>query len=386
MRQVYLDNAATTRVSDKVAHVMNVHFVKEYGNPSSVHGMGITERNVTEAAREQIGAHLKCEPSRIVFTSGATEANNIALNHYFTMGRTRGKDHIVISAFEHPSVYNYCAYLSESRGAEVTVVNPDHRGIIDPWAISKAITDRTCVVCVMAVNNEIGTIQHLTHLSSVCAKRGVPLHMDATQAIGHFKMNLGVFQGTCSFAFSGHKFHAAKGIGCLVKPEGNICSLFFGGSQEHYVRPGTENVAGIIGMSTALDEAYQNGFWEKEIKARKDQFVTELKQKVGGIVLTGDQKMCIPHIVNVSFEDVQGDVLVSMLSDIHGIYCSTGSACCNGDASPSRTLLSMGLSEKEALSSVRFSFSRYTTEEEIDYAVKSISKCVANLRGWVNIL
>lgn len=385
--RVYLDNAATTKVSEKVVRVMNLHFQSEYGNPSSIHRMGIDEKHFVETSREKIGSILHCDPSRILFTSGATEANNTAIYHYYKTSKNAGKNHIVLTGIEHSSVYKYCEYLAEAHGVETTVVNADYRGVVDPYAISRAIREDTFLVCAMAVNNETGTIQNITHLASVCKRKNVPLHMDVTQAVGHTHINLSVFDDIdCSFSFSGHKFHGPKGTGCLIKPTGRMTPLFFGGDQESYNRAGTENVPGIVGMSTALEEGFQNGFWESQIKEIKKHFIKTLQQKVGGVLLNGDPVKSIPGILNVSFAGVKGNVLVSMLSDLHGVFCSTGSSCNGKSSSPSRVLKAMGMTDDRALTAVRFSFSRYTTIEEIDYTMEALCECMMRLRGWIKSL
>lgn len=377
--KVYLDNAATTRISDKALAAMTEVMRECYGNPSSAHGKGFAALGEVEKARNIIGVCLGCDPARIIFTSGATEANNLALHCYAEEGERRGKKHIVVSAIEHPSVMKYCEMLRGRRGFYLSVVKPRENGVISVEDVEKAVCAETAVVCVMAVNNETGVIQPFEAIQKLCTSMGVPYHCDATQAVGHIPFYARM-EGA-SLSFSAHKFHGAKGVGALVWPDGwRYTATMIGGDQEDHRRAGTENVCGIIGMAIALSEQNANDGYFVQIAERKNQLWTGLCNVVGGVVLNGDLNKAIPHILNVSFEVVRGDVLVSMLSEVYGVYCSTGSACCNGDTEPSRVLKSMGLSDSRALGAVRFSFSRYTTKDDILYAMNAIKGCVKNLR------
>lgn len=377
--KVYLDNAASTRISEGAYAAMSEAMRECYGNPSSAHGKGFAALGEVERARIIIGVCIGCDPARIIFTSGATEANNLALHCYAEEGERRGKKHIVVSAIEHPSVIKYCEMLRDRRGFCLSVVKPRESGVISVEDVEKAICAETSMVCVMAVNNETGVVQPFEAIHKLCTSIGVPYHCDVTQAVGHLPFF--VQMEGASLSFSAHKFHGAKGVGALVWPDGWRCTAtMIGGDQEDRRRAGTENVCGIIGMAVALSEqnAY-NGYYV-QIAERKNQLWTGLCDRVGGVVLNGCMEGSVPHILNVSFEGVHGDSLVSMLSEIYGVYCSTGSACCNGDTEPSRVLRSMGLSDSRALGAVRFSFSRYTTKDEILYTINAIKGCVENLR------
>lgn len=376
--KVYLDNAATTRISEMALSAMVEVMREGWGNASSVHGMGLAARDEVEKARGIVGAQIGAAPGRVVFTSGATEANNAILHDYAIEGMKGGCRHLVVSAIEHPSVWEYCRFLKRTHGFEISVVNPDSMGIVHAEDVEHAIRPDTAFVAVMAVNNEIGTIQPFRSIHDVCKGHGVPYHCDVTQAVGHM-----TFQGMdcASFSFSAHKFHGAKGVGALVLPTGwRFRSFLIGGSQENGSRAGTENVPGIVSMAVALCEQTNNVQTSNRAYDLKKLLWNGLKERVGGVVLNGCMEGSVPHILNVSFEGVHGDSLVSMLSELYGVYCSTGSACCNGDTEPSRVLRSMGISDSRSLGAVRFSLSRYTTREEVEYSIQSISKSVACLR------
>ena len=376
--RVYLDNAASTRMSDKAIEAMIEAMRDVYGNASSGHGMGAAARGEIEKARDMIGDCLGVESSRIVFTSGATEANNMALHHYALEGERIGKRHIVVSAIEHPSVMECCLHLKYCKGFEISIVRPNEEGVVCGKDVEREIRSDTCVVCVMAVNNEVGSIQPIADIQRSCKEKGVPLHCDATQAAGHgFRISK---KSEGSFSLSAHKFHGPKGVGVLVLPKTSpfgFHDLMYGGSQEHYHRPGTENVAGIVGAAVSLVEACKN----EDVGIFRDQLYHGLRDRVGGVLLNGNILTSTPNILNVSFEGVQGDVLVSMLSDLYGVYCSTGSACCSGERKPSSILKAMGFSDERSLGAVRFSFSRYTTEKEIDFTISAVQDCVSKLRG-----
>ncbi len=370
---VYLDNAATTKLSKKVIEAMMPYYTEEYGNPSSGYALGTTSKGAVENCRAEIGKLIGVDSERVVFTSGATEANNAAIRNHLFRGARSVKNHVVVSSIEHPSVWE-C--LRSYRGLDITVVNAGKNGWIYPSEVEKSIRDDTCLVCVMAANNEMGALQLLPEISKICMEKGIPLHIDATQAIGHTYFNvkqMGIV-GDFTLAFSGHKFHAPKGIGCLVT---NSCqTILYGGGQENGIRSGTENVPGIVGMTVALENAYQNNFWHKKIKALRECFLAELRGLPCKYEINGNLVFTLPNILNISFKGIDGSELVSMLANVHSIYCSTGSACCSGISEPSRVLTSMGISNADALSAVRFSFSRYNTEEEIKYVARSIKECI----------
>ena len=378
--RVYLDNAAGTRMSDKVIGDMLRAFGLIEGNASSVHRAGMEAREMVEESRERIAKCFRIEASRIVFTSGATEANNSAMSHYAAKGNREGKRHIVISSMEHPSITEYCRYLSDERGYEITVVEPTDDGVIRSEDVIRALRRDTCVVSVMGVNNEIGTIQPFEEIGRLCSALGVPFHCDMTQgaSVAHRIYNM---EGA-SFSFSAHKIHGPQGVGILIVPSGlrHFQKFIHGGNQERGLRAGTENVAGIVGMASAIAEGFQYGFWKERIEMLRDRLYQGLCKEVGGVVLNGNYNKSVPHILNVSFEGIEGDAMVTMLSNVYEIYCSTGSACCSGNTEPSRVLKSMGLSDARSLGAVRLSLSQYNTCDQIDYTIKSISEAVSAFR------
>lgn len=377
---VYLDNAASTRMSERVIEAVTEAMRECYGNASSAHGAGMAARGEVEKARFVVGSYFGAKPDRVVFTSGATEANNSALCHYATQGKRQGRRHIVVSAIEHKSVLEYCRRLKDEQGFYISVVSPDAIGQISVDSVRRAIRKTTCLVCVMAVNNETGVVQPYREIAKLCADRGIPFHCDGTQAVG--KVEFGIGMEGSSFSFSGHKIHGPKGVGALVLPEGqySFYQTFVGGAQESGRRAGTENVPGIVGLSVALsEESLENGSLCRQ-RILRGRLFAGLLQEVGGVVLNGNLERSIPNILNVSFEGINGGSLISMLSNLYGIYCSTGSACQSGESVPSHVLTSMGIAPDLALGAVRFSVSKYTTEEEIEKTISAIKKCASDLR------
>lgn len=377
--RVYLDNAATTRISEKALLAMEEVMRESWGNASSGHGMGMAARVEVEKARNIIGALLNVDPARIVFTSGATEANNAALRFYAMEGKRVGQNHLVVSGIEHPSVLEYCKYLKRAHEFELSVVKPEDTGVVRLEDIEREIRPDTAFVAVMAVSNEVGSIQPFGAIHDLCRSRGVPYHCDATQAVGHIPFGVGMDDS--SFSFSAHKFHGGKGVGALVLPA--ACSfrpMIIGGNQEYNRRAGTENASGIVSMAVSLSEQSCNNGFLNRISELKQYFWKNLQEQVEGVILNGTLAGTVPYILNVSFQGVRGDVLASMLSERYGVYCSTGSACCSGDTMPSRVLKEMGFSDERAMGSVRFSFSRYTTEEDVECAIRAVSKSVSSIR------
>jgi cysteine desulfurase len=337
-------------------------------------------RHAIEEARNTIGICLGIDADRIVFTSGATESNNSALHYYALEGERNAKKHIVVSDIEHPSVLEYCYYLRDGQGFDLTVIKPSSNGIVNTCEVARSIRSDTCLVCVMGVNNEVGTIQPFEDIYDLCKASGVRYHCDMTQAVS---LSHKIYRmEDASFSFSGHKFHAPKGIGFLIAPEGSeiFPGFLLGGSQEEYRRSGTENVAGIVAMATAFRESYQCGHWKQQIRDLRNMMYADLCKEVGGVFINGDYANSVPNILNVSFDGVHGDALASALSNVYGICCSTGSACCAGEPNPSRVLKAMGLTDERALGAVRVSFSRYNTESDVQYFVQCCKKSIDSLR------
>lgn len=376
--RVYLDNAATTRISEKALIAMGEIMRESWGNASSLHGMGLAAKGDVEKARKIIGTQMGVDPARVVFTSGATEANNTILRDYAIEGMNGGKRHLVVSAIEHASVWEFCQFLKRVHGFELSVIQPDATGSVCAEEVERAIRHDTAFVAVMAVNNEVGTIQPFQSIHDLCRSYGVPYHCDFTQAVGHTHID---GMDCASFSFSAHKFHGPKGAGALVLPSGwRGRPILYGGSQENGSRAGTENVEGITSMAVALCEQTNNVERSDRILILKKLLWNGLRDSIDGVVLNGNIESSVPNILNVSFDGVHGDSLVYMLSEAYGVYCSTGSACCNGNTDPSRVLKAMGMSDNQALNAVRFSLSRYTTKEEIDYTIEAVKKSVLMIR------
>jgi len=378
MKSIYLDNAATTRVDDAVVKEMSKYFSDSYGNASSSHLVGKEAKRAISEAREIIAKSIGAKDEEIFFTSGGTEANNWALKGLFFANP--GKNHIVTTKIEHDCVLETCRWL-ESQGAKITYLGVDKEGFVNPRDVERAITPNTLLVSILHGNNEIGTIQDLWEIGEICRKKGVYLHTDACQS--YTKTLLDVKKQSIDLiTLNAHKIHGPKGVGALYIRKGvKITPLFHGGGQESFFRSGTENIPGIIGFAKSVKIA-SSGDVKRMIKLR-DKFISDLLKiphtKLNGP--QGDRRLC--NNINISFSNVDaeaiGDYLVS-----YGISSSIGSACSSntleGMHKRSHVLEAIGLSDMEMKSSVRFSISKYTKEEELNYASRIISNVVEKLR------
>jgi cysteine desulfurase len=357
---IYLDNAATTRVRPEVRAAMEPFLDGDYGNPSSLHAAGRRARRALEDARETVAGVLGGDPKEVVFTSGATESNTLAISGAAEALRPRG-DHLVTTAIEHPSVLEAFARL-EKQGWKVTRVGVDAEGLVDPARIAAALTPKTVLVSVMTVNNEVGSVQPIAALRK--AAPGVVFHSDAAQAVGKLPVNV---RDVDLLTFSAHKIHGPKGVGGLWIRKGTpLAPQFVGGGQEFERRAGTENVAGAVGLAAALKLAAPG-----RMEALRDR----LRAGLGGAPIAGRA----PHILNVCFEGVDGEALILAL-DAAGVCISSGSACASGGTKPSHVLTAMGLPPDVVKSSVRFSLSALTTDEDIDAALRIVPGVVGRLR------
>lgn len=378
-REVYLDNGATTRVREEVAAVVLEAMTRQYGNPSSLHRKGIEAERLVQGARETIARSLGVSSAEIYFTSGGTEANNLALQGAARARSRRGK-HIITTAIEHPSVLNTCARLAEE-GFRVTYLPVDAQGVIDPEELRANLTSETILVSTMFVNNEIGSVQPLDRIAAVLREGGREIlwHVDAIQGYGKLPLKpreLGIHL----VSISGHKLHAPKGTGALyVAGNVSLKPLFGGGEQEQGLRSGTENVPGIAGLgrAAALAQAEQPGA-SARMKALKERLVAGILERVPDARLNGPQEGA-PHIANISFPGVRGETLIHALEEI-GIYVSTGSACSSRQAKPSHVLTALGLSREEIAGALRFSLAPGNGEEEIEYVLERLPRVVADLR------
>ncbi len=376
-RLVYMDHGATTPVRKEVFDYMAPYFQEHYGNPSSLHAPGREVRQAVEEAREKTASILGANDDEIYFTSGGTESNNIALRG---LARRRGKPgHIITSSIEHHAVLDVCRDL-EKDGHRVTYLPVDPYGRIDPGSVRDAITDDTFVISIMAANNEIGTLQPVREIGAVAREKGVLFHTDAVQVVGQLPVD--VNQMNIDFlSLSAHKLNGPKGIGALYMKKGiKIDALYHGGSQERKLRPGTENVPGIIGLGKAIELAGSEiPDKKRNLEHLRDRLIKGL-QGIDEVLLNGHPSERLPGNVNVSFKYIEGEsVLLSL--DMEGIAASSGSACSSGSLEPSHVLSAIGLDHSTAHGSVRFSLGFGNSEEDIDYVLEKTPPIVERLRS-----
>lgn len=384
---IYLDNAGTTKMSESVIEAMLPYFDKIYGNASSLHTIGQEAKEVLEEARSRVAKCLGAEPKEIYFTSGGSESDNWAIRSAGKLGLRSGKNHIITSAFEHHAVLNTLKEM-EKEGFCVTYLPVYENGIVKAEDVENAITDKTCLVTIMFANNEIGTIQPVKEIGAICKKHNIIFHTDAVQAVGHVKIDVGEL-GIDMLSLSAHKFHGPKGVGALYcKKTIRLNNLIFGGAQESGRRAGTENVAGVVGLATALEDATRE---MDEVNARmkslRDMLFDELS-KIPHSKINGDRECRLANNFNMSFEGIEGESLLLLLDD-KGICASSGSACTSGSLDPSHVLLAIGLIHEIAHGSLRLTLSKYTTKEEIEQTIRAVPEVVSYLRSispiWDNL-
>ncbi len=379
--QIYADNAATTALSPKVLEAMTPYLTEVFGNPSSLYRIGAKAKDAVEASRAKIAELIGAKnANEIYFTSGGSEADNWAIKGVCSVLKAKGKNHIITTKFEHHAVLHVCESLAKE-GFEVTYLDVYENGIVRPEDVKNAIKDTTALVTIMYANNEIGTIQPIAEIGKICREAGVLFHTDAVQAMGNVPINV---EEECIdlLSLTGHKFHGPKGCGALYVRRGvRIANLIEGGAQERSKRAGTENVAGIVGLSKALELAVST----MEERAQK---LTKMRNRlIDGLLniersrLNGDRDSRLPGNVNMCFEGIEGESLLLKL-DLAGVSASSGSACTSGSLDPSHVLLSLGLPHEIAHGSLRLSFSDDNCEEEIDYLLKVIPETVDYLRSF----
>ena len=376
---IYLDNAATTKMSKTAINAMLTYMDKVYGNPSSLHSIGQEANAALCDARQKIANLLGCSAQEITFTSGGSEADNQAIISAARIGEKSNKKHIVSTLFEHHAVLHTLDRLKKE-GFEITLLDVNENGIILPEQVADAIREDTCLVTVMYANNEIGTIQPIKQIGEICHSKGVLFHTDAVQAVGHLKINVKE-QNIDMLSLSAHKFYGPKGIGALYAKKGiRLTNIIDGGAQERGKRAGTENIPAIMGMAAALEEAINNidCSAKKQIVLR-DKLIKGLS-KIPHSILNGDATNRLPGNVNFCFEGIEGESLLLLLDD-KGICASSGSACTSGSLDPSHVLLAIGRVHDIAHGSLRLSLSDETTENDIDYTIKSVTEVVEYLRG-----
>lgn len=377
-RLIYLDNAATTKTSPEVVEAMLPYFTEHYGNPSSVYGFAAANKEVIIRQREIIAGVLGAKGNEIYFTAGGTEADNWALIATAEAYAAKGR-HIITTKIEHHAILHTCEYL-QKRGYEVTYLDVDENGLVDPKAVEDAIRPDTILISVMFANNEIGTVEPIAEIGKIAKEHGILFHTDAVQAFAQIPFNV----DECNIdmlSASGHKLNGPKGIGFLYIRTGvKIRSFIHGGAQERRRRAGTENVPGIVGLGKAVElaAASMQERTEKESRLR-NHLISRIEKEIPCCRLNGDRVKRLPNNVNFSFQFVEGESLLIML-DMKGICASSGSACTSGSLDPSHVLLAIGLPHEIAHGSLRMTLGADTTEEELDYVADSLKEIVARLR------
>ncbi|MEM2089665.1 MAG: cysteine desulfurase NifS [Candidatus Pacearchaeota archaeon] len=377
MKRIYLDYAATTPVASEVLEAMKPYFSEKYGNASSLHAFGQEARKALEDARKKIANFINARPAEIIFTSGGTESNNLAIKGIAFANKEKGK-HIITSKIEHHAVLEPCKWL-EKQGFKVTYLPVNNEGIVNPEDVEKAITKETILVSIMHANNEIGTIQPIEEIGKICRKHKVYFHTDAVQSFGKLeidvkKMNIDLLSA------SAHKIYGPKGVGLLyVNRDVKIEPIQHGGGHETGLRSGTENVAGIVGFAKAVELVQKLGKKEQEREKKlRDKIIDKLLE-IKGTKLNGSRTKRLFNNINVSFKGIEGEALLIRL-DQEGFAVSTGSACSSKSLEPSHVLTALGLKPEEAHGSLRITIGRYTTEQDVDMLLKVLPKIVNSLR------
>jgi cysteine desulfurase len=375
MHRVYLDNNATTPVLPEVFEAMRPYFGEHFGNASSIHHHGQETRAAVESARESVAGLLGCTASEVIFTSGGTESDNLAI-----AGLVKAGDHVITSGIEHHAVLHAAKNL-EQIGCEVTVLPADGRGLVDPDDVKRGLRPATKLITVMMANNETGVLQPVEEIGKLAAEAEVLFHTDAVQAAG--KVPIDVKRMHCdALSISGHKLHGPQGSGALFLKKGTqLQPLFHGGRHERSRRAGTENVPGIVGLGKAAklaSESFNNGAIER-LAAMRDRLQRVVLSCIEGTTVNGDGAPRVPNTANIRFDDIEGESLVIAL-DLKGLAVSTGAACSSGAIEPSHVLIALGLRPEQARASIRFSLGKQTTEEDIDFAIQLLPETVARLR------
>jgi cysteine desulfurase len=378
MKRIYLDNSATTKVSPEVLDAMLPYFTENYGNPSSLHTMGQEANVAVQAAREQVAKAIGADAGEIIFTSCGTEADNLALVGTAYANKKKG-DHIITSSVEHPAILRTCEYL-EKEGFKVTYLPVDNYGMVMPGAVEAAITPATTLISVMAVNNEIGTIQPIKEIGKIAKDHKIYFHTDAVQGVGKIPIDV-KSDNIDMLSLAGHKIHAPKGVGALyVKKGTRVQALIHGGGQERNMKSGTENVPGIVGLGKACEIARRDFDTNVAHMTKLRNKLMEGVLKIDHVHLNGHPTIRSPNNVNVSFSFIEGESIILFL-DMAGIEASTGSACSSKNLKASHVLLACGMPPEEAHGSLRFTNSELNTIDEIDYVLETLPGIVNRLRA-----
>lgn len=377
MRKVYLDHSATTPIRPEVVEAMTATLTEQFGNPSSIHSFGRAAKKLLEEAREQVALLIGARPEEIVFTSGGTEADNMAVIGTALANRKKGK-HIITSAIEHHALLDSCQWL-EKNGFEVTYLPVDRDGLVRVDDVLEAIRDDTILISVMHVNNEVGTIQPIEEIGKIARERGIIFHSDAVQSVGKIPVDVNELQVDL-LTVSAHKIYGPKGVGCLYIRKGTrLQPIHFGGGQERKRRPGTENMPGIVGFGKACELARLDLPEEQKLAVLRDKLIDGLLEKIPDCRLNGHRTKRVPTNVNISIRYVEGESMLLSL-DLVGIAASSGSACTSGSLDPSHVLLAMGIPHEIAHGSLRMTLGRDNTEEDVDYVLEQLPKIVERLR------
>lgn len=377
--RIYADNAATTKMSDNAINAMLPYMREVYGNPSSLYEIGQKAKEALEDARRRAAAVLNCDAKEIYFTSGGSEADNQAIVSAARLGEKKGKKHIISTKFEHHAVLHTLKKL-EKEGFEIELLDVHSNGVVTAQQVADSIREDTALVTIMYANNEIGTVQPISEIGAVCREKNVLFHTDAVQAIGHVSVDV-TRDNIDMLSLSAHKFHGPKGVGILYARKGILLTnIIEGGAQERGKRAGTENLPGIVGMVTALEDATKDldGYANKLLPLR-DKLIAGLNE-IPYSELNGDRNNRLPGTVNFCFEGIEGESLLLLLDD-KGVSASSGSACTSGSLDPSHVLLAIGRPHEVAHGSLRLSLSEDVTEEEIDYLIQSVKEVVEYLRN-----
>ena len=378
MDRIYLDHAATTRVRDEVAEAIAPYFTETFGNASSVHGFGQDAKKALEESRRTVAEIIGAAPKEIYFTSGGTEADNMALKGVMYAHRDRGK-HLITSSIEHLAVLNTARYLEEE-GYEATYLPVDEQGVVDLDVLEDALREDTVLVSVMLANNETGVIQPVKDIAELADRHGALVHTDAVQAMGKIPVNVDDL-GVDLLSISGHKFHGPKGVGALYARRGTkFDAILHGGHHERHRRPGTENVPGVVGMARALSLAVEEmDETMPRVQGLRARLQRGIQENIEDVYLNGHPEKRLPNTLNMSFEYVEGESLLLTL-DSKGIAVSTGSACTSGSLEPSHVLKAMDIPTAIAHGSLRFSLGRANTQEHIDFVIETLTQAVERLR------
>jgi len=373
---IYLDHAATTPMRPEILEAMHPYFSEHFGNPSSLHSYGQDARAAIEQAREHVARAIGATPQEIIFTSGGTESDNLAIRGVLR-GKS-GKDHIITSAIEHPAVLETCKFV-EKLGHEVTYIPVDRDGRVNPVAIEEAVQDNTRLISIMHANNEIGSIQPIAEVGAIAASHGIYMHSDAVQTVGKIPVNVNDLN-VHMLSISSHKLYGPKGVGCLYVRKGTkLTPLLFGGGHERGLRSGTENVSGIVGFGEAMRLAVEDFADNARIKKLRDKLINTVLREVPHTQLNGGKEHRLPNNINFSFSYIEGESLVLRLN-AKGVAGSTGSACSSKKLEASHVLLAIGLDPVDAHGSLRFTLGRDNTEADVEYVSEVLPVIVDELR------